>query len=77
MNPSPPPDPARSVDDLPAFPEPDRLMSSVMSMAQQSVDRVEQYRAGIALMIASETTDSDGWRRGWGMLKALYGEPQE
>lgn len=30
--------------DLPDFPKPDRLMSSVMSMAQDAVDRLEKFR---------------------------------
>lgn len=33
--------------DLPDFQAPDRLMSSVMSMAQEAVDRVEVLRAAL------------------------------
>lgn len=33
--------------DLPDAPQPDRLMSSVMSMAQDAVDRAEQLRAAL------------------------------
>ncbi len=38
--------------DFPDFPKPDRLMSSVMSTAQEAVARVEQYRAGVEQMLA-------------------------
>ena len=61
-------------DELPDFPKPDRLMSSVMSMAQDAVDRVEQYRAGVEQMLAHEDAGGDGWWKGWSMLKAVYAE---
>lgn len=43
--------------DMPAdFPQPDRLMSSVMSMAQEAVDRVEVLSTALRLIMDDPRT---------------------
>lgn len=52
----------------------DRLMSSVMVLTQNALDRVEQFRMAIEQMLAHEEIGGDGWSLGWEMLKAVYVE---